>query len=219
MPKAIGAKEQGLAGATPKIPVGLVADHGDFALWAAAGGKGGATLRPGPDGHAPLGRLLFGFPEASLTVSPGNSHHLTQRRNPSRSPSESLSARGTIARGSAPAAKGGGGAGEKRYLEGAEREGVRVLLTQHLTHIISRAVFEKDGSLTKKVCRERLGEVFGELVADNKPFVNDEVCATTMLQPLNISTYFPTHILTNPKPQTRWYESWPRRRAWMSRIR
>jgi hypothetical protein len=41
--------------------------------------------------------------------------------------------------------------------------------------VIAKAVQEKDTTLTKKVCRERLAEVFGERVTENKAFVNEEV--------------------------------------------
>ena len=41
--------------------------------------------------------------------------------------------------------------------------------------MIAKAVQEKDTTLTKKVCRERLAEVFGERVTENKAFVNEEV--------------------------------------------
>ncbi|KAJ1468192.1 hypothetical protein T484DRAFT_1920692 [Baffinella frigidus] len=58
---------------------------------------------------------------------------------------------------------------------GTELEAVMALMTRHLTHVISQAVLEKDATLTKKVCRERLGEVFGDRVAENKAFVNEEV--------------------------------------------
>ncbi|KAJ1468191.1 hypothetical protein T484DRAFT_1984845, partial [Baffinella frigidus] len=48
-------------------------------------------------------------------------------------------------------------------------------MTRHLTNIITKAMLEKDASLTKKVCRERMEVVFGEQVEENKTFVNEEV--------------------------------------------
>ena len=57
--------------------------------------------------------------------------------------------------------------------------------------MIAKAVQEKDTTLTKKVCRERLEVVFGELVAENKGFVNEEVGRI-----LGLTTGIPHLIIT-----------------------
>ena len=68
------------------------------------------------------------------------------------------------------AAKSGIGKGEKD-----PADAVKELMTKHLTKIISKAVLEKDQTLTKRVCRERLAEVFADKVEEHKAFVNEEV--------------------------------------------
>ena len=52
----------------------------------------------------------------------------------------------------------------------------RKLMTRQLEKMVAVAVQEKDASLTKKVCRERLAEVFGEArVEEHKAHIAAEV--------------------------------------------
>ncbi|EKX47386.1 hypothetical protein GUITHDRAFT_137559 [Guillardia theta CCMP2712] len=55
------------------------------------------------------------------------------------------------------------------------------LLQQQLKKIISKAVIEKDTTLTKRTCRDKLMEIFGdEMVEEFKGYINEQVASIVM---------------------------------------
>eukprot|EP00960_Hanusia_phi_P037720 753086-Hanusia_phi.AAC.4 len=55
------------------------------------------------------------------------------------------------------------------------------LLQQQLKKIISKAVIEKDTTLTKRTCRDKLTEIFGEeMVEEFKGYINEQVASIVM---------------------------------------
>ena len=56
-----------------------------------------------------------------------------------------------------------------------------LLLQQQLKKIISKAVIEKDTTLTKRTCRDKLMEIFGdEMVEEFKGYINEQVASIVM---------------------------------------